>query len=201
MHGAVRHSETNIHFCADLLIPLRLLAQVVFGHCISDCSGTGSNVNAGQAVQITSDLRVFNGGEFACNGGAFFWVAVHDVGGEWSDAVVTEVRKTAGCSKEDSPPPVPVPCVDGSPAYKFAAMTECEGGVQLDEDQCEALASFMGFNYKGSMPFIEKDPSAFPGGCFVKFWKNKVFYNSGKEAGLGCSRKKRCVCGADEASE
>ena len=100
-----------------------------------------------------------------------------------------------------SPTPVPVPCVDGSPAYKFAAMTECKGGVQLDEDQCEALASFMGFNYKGSMRFIEKNPNAFPGGCFVKFGKNKVFYNSGKEAGLGCSRKKRCVCGADEASE
>merc|ERR1712028_312308 len=33
-----------------------------------------------------------------CNGGAFFWVALHDINGAWSDAVGAEVRKTAGCS-------------------------------------------------------------------------------------------------------
>ena len=58
-------------------------------------------------MQITSGLKVFNGGDFACNGRAFFWVAVHDVGGEWSNAVVTEVKKTAGCSKGDSLTQVP----------------------------------------------------------------------------------------------
>ena len=52
---------------------------------------------------------------------------------------------------------------------------ECEGGAPLDKDQCEALASLLGFNYKGSMPFIESNPSNFPGGCFVKFWNHKVF--------------------------
>lgn len=74
------------------------IIQVVFGHCISDCSGTGSNTNSAQAVQITSDLKSVNDGEFACNGGAFFWVAAHDANGAWSSAVGQEVSKTAGCS-------------------------------------------------------------------------------------------------------
>merc|ERR1719253_2225304 len=77
--------------------------KVVFGHCISDCSGTGSNANAAQAVAITTDLKEYNDGEFACNGGAFFWVALHDAGGAWSDAVVAEVSKTAGCSHGGGP--------------------------------------------------------------------------------------------------
>jgi len=79
--------------------------KVVFGHCISDCSGTGSNINAAQAVQVMSDLKEVNSGEFACNGGAFFWVALHDNGGAWSDAVMAEVSETAGCSNSNEPPP------------------------------------------------------------------------------------------------
>lgn len=76
--------------------------KVVFGHCISDCSGTGSNVNANQAVQIQRQIKEFNNGEFACNGGAFFWVANHDTGGTWSDQVVSEVSLTAGCSNSQT---------------------------------------------------------------------------------------------------
>jgi hypothetical protein len=30
--------------------------------------------------------------------GRFFWVAKDDIGGAWSDTVVAEVKKTAGCS-------------------------------------------------------------------------------------------------------
>jgi len=73
-------------------------SKVVFGFCISDCADTGSNVNGNQAVEIMSDLKTINNGEFGCNGGAFFWVAFHDQGGVWSDAVVGEVSKSAGCS-------------------------------------------------------------------------------------------------------
>lgn len=76
--------------------------KVMFGFCISECSGTGSNVNANQAVKVLSDLKTINGGEFNCNGGAFFWVAQHDVGGTWSDVVLGEVRQTAGCSNTAS---------------------------------------------------------------------------------------------------
>lgn len=43
-----------------------------------------------------TDLKTVNDGDFACNGGAFFWVALHDTNGQWSDAVVGEVSKTAG---------------------------------------------------------------------------------------------------------
>jgi hypothetical protein len=73
-------------------------SKVIFGFCISDCGPTGSNANAAQAVQVMSDLKTLNNAEFACNGGAFFWVAYTDINGQWSDAVVAEVQKTAGCS-------------------------------------------------------------------------------------------------------
>ena len=98
--------------------------------------------------------------------------------------------------------PAPVTrCID-SPAYKFAAANKCEGGAPLDEDQCEALAILLGFNCKGSVSLIKNNPSKFPGGCVVKFGKIiKFFYDNGIETGLGCSKNKRCMCGADEASE
>ena len=70
--------------------------KVVFGFCISDCSSW--NTTATQAVTILSDLKAYNSGQYSCNGGAFFWVAAHDVGGAWSDTVVAEVKTTAGCS-------------------------------------------------------------------------------------------------------
>ena len=62
-------------------------SKVIFGFCISDCSGTGSNVNSNGAVQVLSDLKKFNGGEFSCNGGAVFWVAEHDTNGSWSNGM------------------------------------------------------------------------------------------------------------------
>ena len=76
--------------------------KVIFGFCISDCSGTGSNVDGGTAVQVLSDLKSHNGGEFHCNGGAFFWVALHDTSGTWSSTVLSEVSLTAGCSNVSS---------------------------------------------------------------------------------------------------
>lgn len=76
------------------------MSQVVFGFCIADCSGTGSNTNGNQAVAVLSDLKTYNNGEFSCNGGAFFWVAQHDVNGGFSDLVYAEVSKTAGCFNE-----------------------------------------------------------------------------------------------------
>jgi chitinase len=70
--------------------------KVVFGFCIATC--TNWNINAVQAVTVLSGLKVYNSGQNSCNGGAFFWVASDDVGGAWSDTVVAEVKKTAGCS-------------------------------------------------------------------------------------------------------
>ena len=76
--------------------------KVIFGFCISDCSSTGSNVNGNTAAQVISDLKAYNGGEFSCNGGAFFWVAQHDSDSSWSDRVLQEVSATAGCSNPSS---------------------------------------------------------------------------------------------------
>lgn len=70
--------------------------KVVFGFCISDCPGFG--VSGEVAVQIMKDLKAYNDGEFACNGGAFFWVALRDVNGFWSDLLVEELSATSGCS-------------------------------------------------------------------------------------------------------
>merc|ERR1719277_1661494 len=68
--------------------------KVVFGFCISDCSGTGSNANADQAAAVMSDLR----SEYSCNGGAFFWVAQNDNNGSWSKKVGQEILPYSGCS-------------------------------------------------------------------------------------------------------
>lgn len=114
----LRGSLTRLVFCVKCIISSfevnnRLIAhrililhtvffyceiQVVFGFCISDCGGTGSNVDSSQAVSILSDLKTYNNGQFYCNGGAFFWVAEHDVNGAWSGPVHSEVVKTLGCS-------------------------------------------------------------------------------------------------------
>jgi len=112
--------------------------KVVFGHCISDCPGTGSNINAAQAVQVTADLKAVYDGEFACNGGAFFWVALDDVGGEWSDPVMAEVRKTAGCSHNNDDKEVSAPCDDGSSgSCKSQCYAKCRGrGSDVQTNQC-----------------------------------------------------------------
>jgi len=57
--------------------------KVVFGFCISDCSGTGSNLNGGQSASVMNQLQ----STYSCNGGAFFWVVEHDVSGMWSTSV------------------------------------------------------------------------------------------------------------------
>jgi chitinase len=77
-------------------------SKVIFGFCISDCSGTGSNTIGDAAVEVLSDLKTYNQGEFSCNGGAFFWVAVHDINGSWSKSVLNEVGATAGCSNSSA---------------------------------------------------------------------------------------------------
>jgi len=68
--------------------------KVVFGFCISDCSATGSNANAEQAVAVMDELRTY----YECNGGAFLWTAEHDTNGEWSSAVSQTIATYAGCS-------------------------------------------------------------------------------------------------------
>jgi len=79
--------------------------KVVFGFCISDCSGTGSNANANQAAVVMSDLRSY----YPCNGGAFFWVTEHDTNGSWSKTVSQQIFPYSGCSIPQSPTSSPHP--------------------------------------------------------------------------------------------
>jgi hypothetical protein len=79
--------------------------KMVFGFCISDCSGTGSNANGPQAANVMADLAQ----EYSCNGGAFFWVAEHDFDGAWSQSVNQATQASVGCSSSPQGPTVPVP--------------------------------------------------------------------------------------------
>merc|ERR1719203_2455055 len=56
------------------------------------------------------------GESHSCNGGAFFWVAEHDVGGSWSSTVGNAIFPNAGCSLSPTShapstptPPTPTP--------------------------------------------------------------------------------------------
>mmetsp|Transcript_12583 Transcript_12583/g.18086 ORF Transcript_12583/g.18086 Transcript_12583/m.18086 type:complete len:102 (+) Transcript_12583:244-549(+) len=51
--------------------------RMVFGFCISDCGGTGSNADTSQASTVMTDLAQ----AYPCNGGAFFWFAEHVIAG------------------------------------------------------------------------------------------------------------------------
>ena len=77
--------------------------RLIFGLCINDCSGTGSNANANQAAIVMHDLNQ----HYSCNGGAFFWVAQHDTGGSWSATVNLAVQQNAGCSGQNPVTSVP----------------------------------------------------------------------------------------------
>jgi len=85
--SALEHYKTivNSFFGGDA-------TKVVFGFCISDCGGTGSNANGNQAAAVMSDLAKI----YPCNGGAFFWVAQNDNGGSWSSTVNSIVQSNNG---------------------------------------------------------------------------------------------------------
>merc|ERR1719188_2731312 len=75
-------------------------SKVVFGFCISDCSGTGSNVNSAQAASILEDVAA----AFPGYGGAFLWAASDDDG--WS-APVRQALGSAPSAGPATPPPTP----------------------------------------------------------------------------------------------
>ncbi|CAK0801617.1 unnamed protein product, partial [Prorocentrum cordatum] len=84
-------------------------SKVVFGFCISDCSGTGSNVNSAQAASILQDVAA----AFPSYGGAFLWAASDDAG--WSEPV----RQALGSAPSVAPTPtpaVPTPAPTEAPA-------------------------------------------------------------------------------------
>jgi hypothetical protein len=73
--------------------------RVVMGFCISDCAGTGSNALATQARSVMNEINT----AYSCHGGAFFWVAAHDVNGRWSSVVNEALESKRGCSNGSSP--------------------------------------------------------------------------------------------------
>jgi len=79
--------------------------RMVFGFCISDCSGTGSNASGAQASTVMTDLAK----TYPCNGGGFFWVVQHDTGGSWSMPVSSTINNlsSTGCSSLPTKAPTP----------------------------------------------------------------------------------------------
>jgi len=93
--------------------------RMVFGFCISDCSSTSSNASGSQAKSVMTQVNT----AYACNGGAFFWVALHDTGAAWSTEVNEAVQVNAGCSSSVPtmiPAPTPVPTPAPTPAPTLA---------------------------------------------------------------------------------
>mmetsp|Transcript_29584 Transcript_29584/g.62319 ORF Transcript_29584/g.62319 Transcript_29584/m.62319 type:complete len:522 (+) Transcript_29584:1631-3196(+) len=112
--------------------------KIVFGFCISDCGATGSNVSGPQAVDVLKQIKAYNGGEYGCNGGGFFWVAQHDVGGSWGDLVSAEVAITAGCTMSrpgtgPTPPPTPRPTPSSGTGGTRCGCSSCTTSI-LERD-------------------------------------------------------------------
>jgi len=81
-------------------------------------------------------------------------------------------------------------CVDGSPGYRFAGDQDQCADDAVTKAQCEALATFLGFTFKER----KKNTQKLPGGCFVKWSKQKLNWSAGNAPGTGCNNKLRCVC-------
>lgn len=96
--------------------------RMVFGFCIAGCSGTGSNANAEQASTVMIDLAA----TYACNGGAFFWVAEDDQNAAWSSVVGPTIQFLAstGCvSTPNTPLPTSSPTKSPTPLPTTASPT------------------------------------------------------------------------------
>ena len=107
--------------------------RVVFEFCISDCSGTGSNANAQQALQVMNDLAV----EHPCNGGAFFWVAEHDQGASWSSVVASGITSD-GCS---TTPTIPSPTPPSPPVTPTPTAVPAPTPIREDDSR---LIAYLG---------------------------------------------------------
>lgn len=85
--------------------------KVIFGFCISDCSGTGSNASGQQAASVMTQLHSTH----SCNGGAFFWVVNHDTNGAWSNEVNGAISASSSCDAGPPTPTIAPPTNNSSP--------------------------------------------------------------------------------------
>ena len=97
--SALSHYQTLVNDMFD-----GAAEKVIFGFCISDCSGTGSNADAQEAAAVMMALN----DAYPCNGGAFFWVVENDSSGSWSSTVGDVIFQNSGCSDRASPSTAPV---------------------------------------------------------------------------------------------
>jgi len=109
--------------------------KIVFGFCINDCGGTGSNANQNQAAAVMLDLEK----HYACNGGAFFWVVEHDVGGNWGGAVDGVLASKRGCSDVD------VMEVPRGPMLAFSSVEENSNFVSAEEQDTYVWENIYGY--------------------------------------------------------
>mmetsp|Transcript_10953 Transcript_10953/g.21740 ORF Transcript_10953/g.21740 Transcript_10953/m.21740 type:complete len:1383 (+) Transcript_10953:208-4356(+) len=87
-------------------------SKVVFGFCVSECSGTGSNVDAQTAADIMTQLTA----AFPNHGGAFFWQSSNDAFAQYStplDTILAPLRAPGIPTRSPtisagSPTPAPV---------------------------------------------------------------------------------------------
>lgn len=99
--------------------------RMIFGFCISDCGGTGSNANSQQAATVMREI----GQHYYCHGGAFFWVAERDLQGSWSSVVNDAMDEYRGCSGSSQPPtPTRVP-TSNLPAAPTREPTRLSGSL------------------------------------------------------------------------
>mmetsp|Transcript_5973 Transcript_5973/g.12955 ORF Transcript_5973/g.12955 Transcript_5973/m.12955 type:complete len:657 (+) Transcript_5973:174-2144(+) len=124
--------------------------KVVLGFCANECINTATGP---QAATVMQQVKEFNGGEFACNGGAFFWMASYDTAGAWSDPVYAEVSQTNGCSdvsgtvsptKSPTVSPIPSPTKKPTDSPVMAFPGQCSDGTGVcsasDLSQCTCAA-------------------------------------------------------------
>jgi hypothetical protein len=112
-------------------------SKVIFGFCLSDCSGTGSNVNSEQAVSIVKGLS----SRYPDHGGAFLWAASADNG--WSGPVA-EALGITGSSPGQTPINTPTPVATTPPAPNPVHGNSCTGERCGDASYCRSKWGYCG---------------------------------------------------------
>merc|ERR1712151_1329960 len=112
-------------------------SRVVFGFCLSDCSGTGSNVNSEQAVSIIKGVS----SRYPDHGGAFLWAASADNG--WSGPVAEALGITSSSSGQ-TPIDSPAPIATSPPAPNPVKGNSCTGAPCEVASYCRSKWGYCG---------------------------------------------------------
>merc|ERR1712048_1095389 len=113
-------------------------SKVIFGFCLSDCSGTGSNVNSEQAVSIVRGVS----SRYPNNGGAFLWAASDDDG--WSGPVADALGITGGSTPRPAPIVSPTPATPTPPGPAPEQGNSCTGEPCEDVSHCRSKWGYCG---------------------------------------------------------